>query len=770
MANNENRNFQEELFSGTNKDNNSPSTTTSSSLKYQSFNLEEARASAQKEGETAVPTLCSMCGPGANCGIYAFEKDGLFTRVAGMKESPVNEGSLCVKGLASPQWVYSPDRLKYPMKRIGEKGEGKFERISWDEAIRIIGDKLKEQKEKYGPETLAMLSPAKRTYSEFLYRFLIAHGSPNYGHSGICFMQRAFAFSYTVGGGLMGCDYENGDVIIIWARQPIYSGPATKSSKNLRKAKKRGAKIIAIKPSSEPDVKFADIWMPVRPGTDAALALAMLHVVVKEKLIDKDFVTNWCYGYDKLVDHVQKYTPEWAEEITGIPSQQIIDVTRLYATTKRAGIDLGNGIEHTPSSNNVIRAVGILIAITGHLDRPGGNILPGPPPDRPMPKRPNLEMQYTKEWVDKLVGPEVPKIFQPFGEGTTSAYYTVLDSVLTGKPYAMRTVIAPGTQPIVSTRGSKRVEEALKKLDFYVVADVTRTADMDFADVIIPLATPYEIDHPFEVTMDGSWLIARNKVIEPLGDYKSMFEFILDLAVEMGYGKDFWNGSMVDCMNDLLEPLSMTIDDLRKYPTGITYEVSPPTYERYAEVFSNKSRAVSGAPFLPQGKVAIYNTTFEEAGFNPLPEWKEPPESLTGTPELTDKYPLILSDYHTSNVYTASWLRNVPYLRKIHTYPTLHIHPDTASERGIENDDWVRVESPHGWMKVKAEIYPGIRPDTVMILHGWWQGCKELGLENFPLLDGGANVNVMYSVDPEKAFDPLITAMASQTLVQVSKA
>jgi anaerobic selenocysteine-containing dehydrogenase len=178
-------------------------------------------------------------------------------------------------------------------------------------------------------------------------------------------------------------------------------------------------------------------------------------------------------------------------------------------------------------------------------------------------------MQYTKEWVDKLVGPEFPKIFQPFGEGTTSAYYTVLDSVLTGKPYAIRTVIAPGTQPIVSTRGSKRVEEALKKLDFYVVADVTRTADMDYADVIIPLATPYEIDHPFEVTMDGSWLIARNKVIEPLGDYKSMFEFILDLAVEMGYGKDFWNGSMVDCMNDLLEPLSMTIDDLREYPTGI---------------------------------------------------------------------------------------------------------------------------------------------------------------------------------------------------------
>jgi anaerobic selenocysteine-containing dehydrogenase len=768
MSNNEDQSYEAALSSGKNVDTESPSTTISSPLKCQSFNLEEAQASAQKEGETAVPTICAMCGPAANCGIYAFKKDGILTRVAGMKECPVNEGSLCAKGLASPQWTYSPERLQYPMKRIGEKGEGKFEKISWDEAITIIADKLKEQKEKYGPETLAILSPARRTYSEFLFRFLIAHGSPNYGHSGICAMQRAFAFSYTVGDNLRGCDYKNGDVIIIWGRQPIYSGPATAAPKNLFKAKQRGAKIIAIKPSSEPDVKLADIWMPIRPGTDTALALAMLHVVVNEDLIDKEFVANWCYGYDELKNHVQKYTPEWAEQITGLSSQQIIDVTRLYATTKRAGIDLGNGVEHTPSSNDAIRAVGILIAITGHLDRPGGNVFGGPP-QRPMPNDVHLRDRYTQEWIDKLVGPEFPKVFQPFNEGATSAYYSILDSVLTEKPYAVRTVIAPGTQPIVSTRGSKRVEEALKKLDFYVVVDVMRTADMNYADVIIPTTTPYEADHPFEATMDGSWMMARSKVIEPLGDYKSTFEFILDLGVKMGYGVDFWNGSMVDCMNYQLEPLSMTIDDLRKHPVGLRYEKTPPVYEKYAQVFSRKSQRLSGAPFLPQGKVAIYNTSFEEAGFNPLPEWTEPPESLTGTPELTEKYPLLFSDYHTSNVYSASWQRNVPYLRAIHPDPTLHIHPDTASERGIEDGDWVRVESPHGWIKVKAEIYPGIRTDTVMVLHGWWQGCQELGLEDLPLLDGGANVNVMYSVDPEKAFDPLITAMASQTLVQVSK-
>jgi anaerobic selenocysteine-containing dehydrogenase len=738
---------------------------------FESFTLDEAMAAATKEGETAIPTICAMCGPAPGCGVYAFTKNGRFTKVAGMKESPVNMGAVCPKGQAAPQWVYSSERLKYPLRRVGKKGGGKFQRITWDDAIEIIADKLKEQKQKYGPESLGMLSPASRTYSEYLFRFLIAHGSPNYGHSGICATQMSFCFHYTFGERPTGVDYANSDLVLVWGRQPIYSGPAQESVRAYVNAKARGVKLIAIKPTVEPDVGLADMWVPIRPGTDAALALAMLHVVVNEDLIDKPFVEQWCYGYDQLKEHVQKYPPTWAEKITGVPAKQIEEVARLFATTKRAGIDLGNGVEHAPSAADAIRAVAILIAITGHLDRPGGTVF-GAASKMPTPKNVNLWERYTQDWVDKLVYPEYPKAFQPFvharSAGTTSAYFGLFDSVLTEKPYPIRAIIAPGSQALASTRGSKRVVEAMKKLDFFVVTDVSRTTDMPYADIVMPLATPYEIDHPFEVK--GNWIMARNKVIEPVGSPKSIFDFILDLGVKMGYGADFWGGSMVASMNDQLKPLGMTIDELRKQPTGIKYEVIPRKYEKYETVFKKKSPRISRAPFLPQGKVAIYNTSFKEAGYNPLPEWREPPESITGTPELTKKYPLILSDYHTSNVYTASWQRNVPLLREIHPYPTLHIHPDTATQRGIKTGDWVRVESPHGWMKVKAEHYPGIRPDTVMILHGWWQGCKELGFEDFPLLDGGANVNIMYETNREKAFDPLITAMSSQTLVQVSKA
>ena len=731
------------------------------------MDFKQALQYARTNGEECIPTVCGMCGPGGpggGCGIYAFVKDGRFTKVAGMDESPVNNGALCAKGHAAPQWVYSQDRLTHPLKRIGKKGDGKFEKISWDAAIDHIAEVLTQQKKTFGAESLAILSPAKRSYSEYLHRFLTAHGSPNYGHSGICYMQREFAYCYTVGD-FPRPDYGQSDLIIYWGRQPIYSGPVARPAQAFMAAKQRSAKIIAIKPSVEPDVGLADIWVPVRPGTDAALALAMLNVVTGENLIDHAFVEKWCYGFKRLQGHVQQFDPRWAENISGVPASQIVEVARLYATTPRAAIDLGNGVEHTPSASDAIRAIAILMAITGHLDRPGGNIFAMPP--KATPKDILLPERYTPELINKLVGPEFPFAFQPFVEGPTSAYYRILESVLTGKPYPVRAVIAPGTQASVSTRGTKNVLAALQKLDFYVVVDVARTADMPYADIVMPVATSYEVDHPFQ--MVPGWLMATNRVIESIGPFKSIFEFFLDLANAIGYGEDFWNGNIDAAMDDQLEPLGMDMAELKQKQTGVMYPPVPPVYEKFDAVFNRRSASLDRGPYLPQGKVALYNTTFEKAGFTPLPEWREPPESLSATPELTDKYPLILSDYHTSKNFSASWQRNVPHLREIQPDPVLHIHPEAASVRQIDENDWVIVKSPHGWMKVKTEIYPGIRPDTVMILHGWWQGCRELGIEDFPLADGGPNVNNMYSVDPKKAYDPLVTAMTSQTLVQVEK-
>ena len=262
---------------------------------------------AGASGEIAIPTFCGMCGPGAGCGIWAYVKNGRFVRIEGMHESPLNRGRNCAKAHAAPQWVYSPQRLRQPLMRVGPKGEGKFEPIAWDAALDRIAEKLIEHKNTFGPESLAVLSPARRSYSDYGYRFLMAHGSPNYGHSGICAMQNSFSYAYTLGATWPVADYRHCDLLIIWGKQPIYSGSSKGGTQSLLAAKKRGAKIIAIKPSMEPDAALADIWVPVRPGTDAALALAMLHVVIHENLLDTAFISRYCQGFEELSAHVRTF-------------------------------------------------------------------------------------------------------------------------------------------------------------------------------------------------------------------------------------------------------------------------------------------------------------------------------------------------------------------------------------------------------------------------------------------------------------------------------
>ena len=645
------------------------------------FTLEEAEALAARRGERAVPTWCGMCGPRGNCAVYAFERDGRLLRVAGMKEAPHNRGGLCCKAHAAAQWVYSPDRITTPLRRTGKKGEGRFEPIGWDEALGIVADTLKAQKAAFGPESLAVLSPARRDYSEYLYRLLVAHGSPNYGHSGICAMQLHFGFCHTIGA-RPSPDYRNADVILIWGRQPVYSGPPLGTAEALVEARLRGARIYAIKPSIEADGSFATDWIPVRPGTDAALALAMLHVVTGEGLIDKNFVDQWCFGYDRLAEHVRQFSPAWAEGICGVPAAIIEEMARTYATTPRATIDVGNGLEHAPSASDAIRAIAMLMAVTGHLDRPGGNLFAGPGSTMPAPRSVQMRDRYTPEWLEKIVGPEFPRAFQPFREGTSAAYPRLFADVVSEHP-TIHAIIAPGSQPTVSTRNPRGVIRALEKLDFYVVIDTHRTADMPWADIVLPALTPYEIDHPFEVR--GPFIMARSRAADPVGEGRSMQQIILDIGTALGYGDEFWNGDINACMDWQLEPLGMTMDGAA-FPTarGIIY---PPagrrTYENYAKVFSTPSSRLDKSPFLPQGKAALYNTSFEEAGFAPLPGWREPVESVTGTPELLKDYPFVLSDYHTSRSFSAGWQRNVPLLREVEKEPCLHIHPNRARALGI---------------------------------------------------------------------------------------
>jgi thiosulfate reductase/polysulfide reductase chain A len=332
------------------------------------------------EKEQIIPTFCHGCGAAKpRCAVLCHVKDGKFVRVEGNPDAFNNWGagctSLCAKGNTGMQYLYGANRLEYPMKRTGAKGEGKFKRISWDEALDTIAANLKETKQKYGPESYAVLSPEYWPVLATLgRRFLNVHGSPNYLHSAICATPRMAAANITIGYSPMAPDdWKNTNLLVNWGANCENSSINQGQPHEILNAIGRGMKYIDIRPMLETLGSKADVWLPVRPGTDCALALAILNAIINEKLYDADFVQNWCYGFDKLAVHVQPNTPEWAAEITGLPAHKIRNAARMIGTVKPCFIKIGNGVgDQASDGSSTVMAIYLIAAITGNLDIPGG--------------------------------------------------------------------------------------------------------------------------------------------------------------------------------------------------------------------------------------------------------------------------------------------------------------------------------------------------------------------------------------------------------------
>ncbi len=753
--------------------------------------LAEGAASAAPAEVKIIPTWCHGCAASAtNCAVLCQVQDGKLVRIEGNPEAGNNWGlgctSLCAKAHTAMQYEYSPDRLTYPMKRVGEKGEGKFQRISWDEALDTIAAKLKEAKEKYGPETFCYLvsefSPVRDTLGR---RFLNVYGSPNYSWSALC-GPRFVAATATIGfSSEAPDDWNNCRLIVNWGSNCENSKVNRSEAIGLIEALEKGVQMIDIRPMLDPMASKADTWLPIRPGTDCALALAILNVIIGEKRYDAQFVSDWCYGFDKLAEHVKQYPPQWAAPITGLAADQITQLARQMATTKPMCIKTGNGIgDQQNDGSSAMSAICLIEAITGNLDVPGGNYagtnLPNLIPTRNLRVETLLE-KAPPDFYDKLLAPGSPRwlqkltnIFSPAAYYMpNSAGYKVLQCVLTGKPYTPRVLGVMETSVLSQQRNPERnAAAALKKVDFTFVMDLYWSPVVDYADIVLPASSLYEQSHNFGTKNrpDGTWIGMRNKVVEPLFDTRSDFQFWLDLAVKMGYGKDFWNGDMDACLRYQLEPSGIKLEDLRNSPRGVLVKRTPPApapqYKRYAQLFR----------LLPHGKVQCYNELIggkpncDETGTLPyFPTYQGPPEGIAQTPELVKDYPLIFSDVHAYRLTQHSSYPNLPYLRELQPYPWVKINPATAKKYGINDGDWMKIESPHGWVKMVAEYFEGIAPEVLMTRRGWWQGCPELNLPGYSVLNGGAEPNVLYSGDARLA-DPLACQMAKQTLVRISKA
>ncbi|NQV55208.1 MAG: molybdopterin-dependent oxidoreductase, partial [Rhodospirillales bacterium] len=326
-----------------------------------------------KDEVSVLKSVCRSCHGG--CGVLLHVKDDELIKVEGDPDSPFNQGRLCPIGNATMEMVYHPDRLKYPMRRIGPRGSGEWERISWDEALDEIADKLTSIKNEYGAEAVHLGTGTGRHHIRWVSRFAFSFGSPNWSEPGFaqCFHPRVNTSTLTMGDFPVS-DFlgdTQAEVICFWGHQPLNSGPDGETRFNARDAFNYKPKTIVIDPRETFLAKKADLWLQLRPGTDDALALAMINVIIKEQLYDKEFVEKWTHGFAELSERVKDWTPEWAEPITWVPADKIREAARMFATIKPALMEWGVAIEHTPNCIQTVRAVSIIPSITGNIDVPG---------------------------------------------------------------------------------------------------------------------------------------------------------------------------------------------------------------------------------------------------------------------------------------------------------------------------------------------------------------------------------------------------------------
>lgn len=657
----------------------------------------------ESRGEEKILTVCQGCL--YSCGIEAYVRDGKLVKVKGMSEHPVNKGRLCPKGANMINWVYSPERLKYPMKREN----GGFKRISWDEALDTIALKLKKIKEEHGAKAVVSLFGMiffvqGRVTKEIMQRFYDVYGTPNiFSVDSMCYRVRISAQMMTFGTrAIPDLEAGNSNCLVFWGHNPHASQPPLAwrlTAKNLE-----GKKIIVIDPRKTPIAEKADIHIKPRPGTDCALALAMMNRIISRGLYDREFVENWTFGFDKLEEHVKDYPPEKVEKITQVPKEKIIEAAEIFATTKPACIHQSwNTLDQTTAGFDSTRALSILQAITGNYDIPGGWTRHIEPPYR-SPRMPEIVKDPPIGVENFPLHYKVKERF--FGEG--HGMY-LPDAILNEKPYPIKAAIVTATNPLRTWPNTNKFEKALKKLDFLVVMDLFMTDTAKLAHIVLPAATFLERDEwpHFPFVLGFPYIMLRKKVIE-FEECWPDIKFWMELAKRMGYEKYFPWKDVDEAMDDVMESSGLTVKYLREEaPQGLFWE--PLKYKRYE---------TEGFP-TPSRKVEIYSEALKEMGYEPLPVYIEPLESPISTPELAKEYPHILTTGSRLLEFLHSGHRNVEKLRKKNPEPFAELNTETASQYGIKDGDKIVVETKRGRIEIKAKVDEDILPNVVNISHGW---------------------------------------------------
>ena len=694
----------------------------------------------EEDGYT-VTRACAWSAPGCHpvgCGVKLYvNKDGILEKVEGDENQPITQGRLCMRCLTLTDFTYHPDRVIYPMKRAKEdRGKDKWERITWDEAYDIIEENIQGLKEKYGPESIVVFGGTGREGGPMCGPYGAAMiGTPNacYTQSGYaCYIPRVAAGTYVAGVTYPEMDYAGGlpgryddpmykipEVMITWGKEPLPSNGDGFFGHSVIDVMKRGSKLISIDPRSNWLSTRAVYHLQLRPGTDTALGMAMLNVIIEEDLYDHDFVDKWCYGFEQLAERVKEMPAEKAAEICDLDANQIREAARVYAAAKPAQIAWGLAIDQKSNGVQAGHCIMALEAITGNIDVPGGQLI-GDVND-------GLELGFG--WNN--LGPELQS--KILGIKEYPAYVglvlnaqcdMVLDALEAGddaKYYPFKMGVFEDTNFLAGTCAAqpKRWHDAMvKNLEWCFGIDVWMTPTIQATcEIFLPLSSTVEHDTVVYTHYGASPIMvgAVNKSIT-VGDCKGDCEIFYELGlrcmpINFEKYKDYY-----DFLADYRLAYKKSFEELRE--EVVHQKTETLSYRKYE---TGKLRP-DGMPGFntPTGRVELYSTMFRQFGEDPLPYYEEPQLSPVSTPEKMEEYPFVLTTGARTYCYFHSEGKQIPYLREMNPDPLIEINPEDALKHGIADGQWVEVASPFGKCVLKAKVSQIVKPGVVHAQHGFW--------------------------------------------------
>ena len=621
-------------------------------------------------------SVCSICAPGHHCGVDCYVKDGKIIRVEGTADHPYNKGTLCAKGSALRNYIYSENRIRTPLRRIGKRGEGRFEPISWEEAYRIIAEKLNTVKETYSPHAVLFFSGYTKWYLPIFRRFASAFGSVNYAtDSCACNVAAVIANKATAGGGAAP-NFPNANTFLGWGYEGYFSAQMSVT-------------------------------------TDGALALGMAKLIIDNGWADMDYIKKYTFGFEEYKALADQYPLDKVARITGLKPEDILEATRIYATNGPACTYFSaSAIVHHINGFQTHRAILCLSGLTGNYDRPGGN---GPGAyslfHRPIsfPTR-ESEFQAHNRPTDALrIGEERFPLWSRFSTDTQAM--DLLRQLEEEKPYPIKAIFAMGMNTKMFPQTDKLLALMTEKLDFFVDVDLFMTETAKYADIVLPACSSLERGEL--KSYPGDYLFYTQPVIEPLYDSKPDAQILVELANFMELEDEQLRQGYEAAMDFILEGSGLTVEQLKQAEKPVKAPASRPvSFGQYLE---------RGFP-TPSGKFEFYSNAIaaidKKYGLDPLPSYTDP-LSDQNEAEMTEKYPFYLITGARIPTAIHSRMHETPWLRKQRPHPACEIHPEDAGALGLTDGDDVMLESPTGSIRVKTMVTHRTKPGTIQMLHGY---------------------------------------------------